>query len=1216
VNNLNEAFENELYFQFLKDPESVSPEWRAYFSNIATGAVVPDFSSSNNYGNISQNYQQSVVEYAPVTNGNAPAMALHTPKNNGISSSELKLASGETVEQLSSITSKIAENMDESLTVPTATSIRTIPVKALDENRRIINKFLEQRKKGKVSFTQIILWAIVKSLQKYPKMNAAYEVIDGKPHRRNRSEINLGVATDVVRKDGQRLLMVPNLKNAGSFNFAEFIAQLDVLVSKAKNNKLSLEDLEHTSVSLTNPGMIGTNASIPRLMKGQGLIIASGSIDYPVEFLAVKPELLSQMAVSKVVTITSTYDHRIIQGAESAEFLLHMHKLLIGEFNFYDQIFAALKIPFEPVKWQTDKPTRAFYSGNSSVDEYREKSALVTQLIHAYRVRGHLLASINPLGNDSYSYPELELSHYGFNIWDLEREFPADSNWSDRPLPLRSIVEILRDTYCGSIGIEYMHIADNYKRDWIRKKVETTRNTPKFSTEQKKLILSKLIEAETFENYLHTKFIGHKRFSLEGSETVVVFLDRLFQAAADSDVKNIVLGMAHRGRLNVLVNAIGKKLEYVFNEFDGNLDPELEGSGDVKYHLGEEGVYTSENGNNVNVRLAPNPSHLEIVNPVILGMAKAIAHSNNDKSCRSAMPVLIHGDAAFSGQGIGQEIFNMMTLEGYKNGGTIHVVINNQIGFTTSPDASRSTTYCSDIARMVQCPILHVNGNDPEAVALAAILANEYRNTFGNDVVIDILSYRKYGHNEGDEPSYTQPLLYKKIRSLQPIKEQYEKELISQKVLNDEEIKNIYSSYNTKLNEAFEKRKDVGMGAHNVKVVTTRTLQPVNTAISKEQIDLIKEALVHTPEHFNANPKVMVGLKKRKEMIDSVTPSIDWATAEALAFGSLLLEGKPVRLSGEDSRRGTFSQRHAVLVDSNSEEKYTPLNNITQGQEHIQVYDSPLSELGVLGFDYGYSVSRISGLTMWEAQFGDFANMAQPIIDQFIACGEVKWGQKSNLVLLLPHGHEGQGPEHSSARPERFLQLCAEDNMIVANYTTPANYFHALRRQVYSEDKVPLVIMTPKSLLRHALAVSSAKDLTEGTYQHIIDDAQTVKSNAKRVIITSGKIYYDLVQLREQHQKQDIAILRIEQLYPLHKSLLKELLAQYANSTEVLWVQEEPKNQGAWLFLADDIRDLLNSNQKLSYIGRVAMAATATGSSKVHAKEHQQILENAILNSL
>ncbi len=1210
MNNLNSAFENELYFEFLKDPESVTPEWRNYFERNFSGAV----ESLNKIENVILNdngihnnqIQQSEVKVLSQS---------YTPINNNISSQNVKLASYETLEVLPNIAAKIADNMEESLQIPTATSIRSIPVKAMDENRRIINKIQEQYKKPKVSFSHILLWAIVKALQKYPKMNASFERIDGKANRKHKDEINIGVASDVLRKDGMRLLMVPNVKNAGKLHFSEFLDKLDDLIGRAKNNKLTLDDLEGTTVSLTNPGMIGTNASIPRLMKGQGLIIASGSIDYPNEFMAVRPDLLSDMAISKVVTLTSTYDHRIIQGAESAEFLLYIHKLIIGEFQFYDQIFASLKVPFEPIRWQNDKASKSINTGNgiSNFAERLEKSALVMQMIHAYRVRGHLLASINPLGLDGYSYPELDPAYYGLNIWDLEREFPSDSTWGADSMQLRSIIELLRESYCGSIGVEYMSIADISKKDWIKKKIEATRNRPKYSINEKTHILKKLIEADMFENFVHTKFVGHKRFSLEGSESIIVFLDKLFQDAADANMETLVLGMAHRGRLNVLVNCVGKKLEYIFNEFDGNLDPDAQGSGDVKYHLGEIGEYVSLNNNKVTVRLAPNPSHLEIVNPVILGMSRAISNTTNDTNYKKTMPVLIHGDAAFAGQGIAQETLNFMNLDCYKNGGTIHVVINNQIGFTTSPEFSRSTTYCTDVAKMMQVPILHVNGNDPEAVALAASFAIEYRNEFGNDVIIDLISYRKYGHNEGDEPSYTQPLLYKKIKSMTPVRELYENELIKTKQITSEQAKELHQDYSKVLNDAFDARTQVPKSTGYGLELNKKAINNVNTSISKENVELIINSVTNVPNGFQANPKVVGGLKKRLEMLTSALPTIDWATGEVLAFGGLLIDNHPVRLSGEDSRRGTFSHRHGVLIDFVSENTYTPLNHIKEEQAKICIYDSPLSELGVMGFDYGYSVIVTNGLTLWEAQFGDFANMAQPIIDQFVACGEIKWGQKSNLVLLLPHGQEGQGPEHSSARLERFLQLCAENNMIVANFTTPANYFHALRRQVLSQDQMPLIVMSPKSTLRHALAVSSVEDFSNGQFQHIIGEIDNINpANVTRLILSTGKVYYDLLQARRNEKIENVAMLRIEQLYPLHSDLLSQLINSYPNAKEIIWVQEEPKNQGAWNYILPELQEISNGKHKIYYSGRKAMAATATGSAKIHSIEQESLVSTAL----
>lgn len=1226
----NIAFENELFFQYLRDPDSVSPEWKEYFERINGISVHPLQSQSISSNNAASTQSRDYNKPLGYTNGNGVASNVNsTISNSTISNSTnsnftntkddiVKLADFETLEPLSSISAKIAENMEESLSVPTATSFRTIPVKALDENRRIINKYLEKQKRKKVSFSQILLWAIVKALSKYPRMNDAFAKIDGKPHRRVRNSINIGVAIDLTRKDGNRLLMVPSIKDAQNIHFSEFIDRIEDLITKARNNKLTLDDLDGTTVTLTNPGMMGTNASSPRLMKGQGLIIAAGSIDYPVEFQSVRPDTLTQLALSKVVTITSTYDHRIIQGAESAEFLAYLHKLLVGEYHFYDQIFASLKIPFEPIRWQTDAVGGRL--ANNTITNTLDKATYVQQLINAFRVRGHLLASINPLGIDGYSYPELDPAYYGLNIWDLDREFPVDSHWGASPMVLREIIEILRDTYTGSIGIEYMHIQDVTKKDWIKIKTESTRNQINYSKEEKLQILKKLVEAETYETFVHTKFVGQKRFSLEGCESLIPLVDKILDEAAEDNLDSIVLGMAHRGRLNVLINNVGKKLEQVFNEFEGEYGFDTEdgvSTGDVKYHLGYRGLHTSKSGKTVKVQLAPNPSHLEIINPVVVGMARALEDEMNDKTLSQVMPLLLHGDAAFAGQGISQELLNMSQLEGYKVGGTIHVVINNQIGFTTSSEFSRSTTYSTDVAKMSQVPILHVNGNDPEAVWTAAAFAVEYRNKFKDDVIIDLLGYRKYGHNEGDEPSYTQPLLYKKIRSLSPVRDIYEKELLKSGQVSTEDVAAIHNEIKAKLNAAFDSRKVNKLFINLVdKRKFGQTLLDYNTTATIDEIQTIGKAITTYPEYLNANPKVVGVIKKRKEMLETNVPMIDWAMAEALAFGTLLNRGKAVRVSGEDSRRGTFSQRHAVLIDYMSEFVYTPLNHISPNQAKLMVYDSPLSELGVMGYDYGYSVSAEKTLTLWEAQFGDFANMAQPIIDQFLSCSEVKWGQTSNLVLLLPHGQEGQGPEHSSARIERYLQLCADENMIVGNFTTPAQYYHAIIRQMSFGTKVPLIIATPKSLLRHQLAVSSIENLTNDKFHHIIDDIENQNpSDINRILLCSGKIYYELLQAKQQLGLNNIAILRVEQIYPLHLEMLKSYIYKYQNANEVIWVQEEPKNQGAWSFIAEEIRPILNGKYALHYAGRRASASTAPGSPLVHNIEQKGIID-AALNGL
>lgn len=1187
VIDLNQAFEEELYFNFLRDPNSVSAEWREYFSKANGKSIV----------SLPVNGSQESVKVSPIVSDS-------TPNADKIAMERLT--------ELPNIPTKIAENMEDSLSVPTATSVRSIPVKPLDENRRIINKYLLRQRRSKISFSHLLLWAIVKTLKEYPSLNDSFVKKNGKYYRQVNKEINIGVAVDVEKRNGERLLLVPNLKDAGSLNFSEFIENLSDLINRAKNSKITLDELEGTTVSLTNPGMMGTIMSVPRLMNGQGMIIASGSIDYPAEFSAVKPDKLTELAISKVVSITNTYDHRIVQGAESAEFLRYMHQLLLGEKRFYDQIFASLRIPFNPVKWEIDSSDIT----KSEMNHRQKKSTHVMSLINSFRVRGHLLANINPFGMSSYSYPELDMSYYGLNIWDLERSFPSVDSWDKDQMTLREILELMRDTYCGTIGIEFMYIQDINKKNWIKNTLESSRNSLKFEKEERKNILRKLIQAETFEDFLHKKFIGQKRFSLEGGESLIVMIDQLLQDSANSNTEQAVLGMAHRGRLNVLVNNAGKNVRKIFNEFDGDIKPQdYHGSGDVKYHLGQTNEYTSLKNNKMSVHLLPNPSHLEVVNPVVLGFCRSLVDEKYDGDFSKVLPILVHGDAAFAGQGISQEVLNLARLEGYTTGGTIHIIVNNQIGFTTSVEDARSTYYATDVAKMLQIPILHVNGDDPEAVAQAAIFALNYRNKYNEDVIIDMLCFRKYGHNEGDEPSYTQPLMYKKIRSMKSTREIYEEELVSTGILTQEEVDELSNSYSSELETAFEQRKEK---PKSQKIIFEekfgQSIKNYETTISKELIETIIQKTTEVPDGFNVNPKVIYGLQKRRTMVDDDKPSFDWATAETLAIGSVLIENKAIRFSGEDVRRGTFSQRHAVLIDSETEEAFIPLNNIAEEQAKIQIYDSPLSELAVVGYDYGYSVSAKNSLTFWEAQFGDFVNMAQPIIDQFISCGDVKWGQTSNLIMLLPHGHDGQGPEHSSARLERFLQLCAEENMIVCNFTTPANYFHAIRRQAKFQHKLPLIVVSPKSMLRHHDAVSKTSDFVSNEFQHIIDETKSniTANKVKRLVLCTGKLYYDLASKREEEGIDDVAIVRIEQLYPMKISKLEEILKKYNKAEKVVWAQEEPKNQGAWNYMLNELLQLIDNHKKIEYAGRHTAASTATGSSKIHVHEQAYVVNAAL----
>lgn len=1237
---MNSAFIEDLFFDYLRNPDAVASDWRAYFdanraeiaqelgipANALPNAIAlnvppaPPSTAAANYTNGNGHAAQTANGAANgAANGHAPAQASpqsaqqpapqSTPQAVPVKA-EAKIALGplDSIVPIAGVAERVVTNMESSLHVPVATTVRTIPIKALEENRTVINGILSRRRKKKISFTHVLAWAIVRALVKYPHMNDGFARQEGKPVRVKRGSVNMGLAVDAVRKDGSRGLVVPSVKNAQNMTFAEFIAEYDNLIAKSRVNKLDVNDLSGTTASLTNPGMLGTNASVPRLMEGQGLIVAAGSIDYPAEMKAFAPQMLATMAVSKVMTITNTYDHRIIQGAESGEFLNYIEELLKGEDNFYEQIFASLHIPYEPFKWTVDLNNNPFFSGDQA--EVLEQETKVVQLINAYRVRGHLYADVNPLGLQAFYYPELEISHYGLTIWDLSREYDTGGLGGIKRAPLRDILTLLRDTYCSKIGVEFMHIPELDKKAWVRDKFEAVYNKAKYTKEEKIRILAKLVEAESFEKYIHTKFVGSKRFSVEGGEVFVPAIDKILEFAAERGVTDVFMGMAHRGRLNTLINIMGKSAAAMFKKFQNELDPNYVGSGDVKYHLGAHGTYKHpRTGTEVQVVLAPNPSHLEAVNPVVEGMARARIDEMQDKTFSKVLPILVHGDSAMAGLGIVQETLNLARLRGYKTGGTIHLIINNQIGFTTTPEDARSTIYCSDIGKMLQIPILHVNGGDPEAVLTAAAFAIEYRQMFGEDVIIDLMCYRKYGHNETDEPAYTQPLLYKKIKTLPPASEVYRDHLLEEKLISKEDADKIYAEIQQRWDDAFAASKEA----------KPKEIQPpqqvdmfasTKTSISDELVRELGEKLSTVPAHFTVHPKLADLLKRRGEMITQ-DKGVDWGMGEALAFGSLLTEGYPVRITGEDAARGTFSHRHAVLTDFVTESELILLDRLQQGQHPFYIYDSALSEFAVMGYEYGYSVQRPEGLTIWEAQFGDFMNGAQTIIDQFLSAGEAKWSQTSGLVLLLPHGYEGQGPEHSSARLERFLQLCAEDNMIVGNFTTPAQLFHSLRRQVKREFKKPLVLMTPKSMLRSPQAVSKIEDFVSGTFQEVIDDASVKAESVRRVLFCTGKVYYDLLAKRSKLGADDVAIVRLEQLYPFHEARVRQILQKYEQAKNVVWVQEEPKNMGAWSFVAPLFSELLLISQNLRYAGRKASASPATGFTAVHNLEQEALLDAA-----
>jgi multifunctional 2-oxoglutarate metabolism enzyme len=1098
---MNDAYVDDLYYDYLRDPDSVSPEWRAFFQSYTPEGGVSATTALAAHA-------RDTAPTPPPSNGNGTAtktaptstMLEHVPS----------LMPGDELVPLSSIGGKIAENMVASLSVPTATSVRSVPVKALEENRRILNQVLARRRASKLSFTHILAYAIVKTVERTPNMKNSYGVHDGTHVRIQRAGIHLGLAVDTTRKDGSRILLVPSIKNAERLTFNEFAAAYDALIAKARTNKLTPEDLTGANITLTNPGMIGTVMSVPRLMDGQGTIVAAGSIEYPAEFQAMMPEVLSTLAISKTVTITSTYDHRVIQGAESGEFLQYLHQLLIGEHRFYDQIFASFEVPFEPIRWSVEHGSNPFVIGDQP--EMIEKEARVLQMINAYRVRGHVLADVNPLGLEAYHYPELDPSYYGLTIWDLDRQFDTGGLGGVPRATLRDVIDMLRDIYCDQIGIEYMHIQDSEKKTWIRNHVERSRLKITLTPEQRLDTYRKLVKAEQLENFLHTKFLGAKRFSLEGGEATLTILDQFLENGANDGADGAVLGMAHRGRLNVLANMMGKPLEKIFNEFEGIKDPDSwQGSGDVKYHLGAKGTYLSSSDKALPMVLAPNPSHLEAVNPVVEGIARALDDAIGDDTHTRVLPILIHGDAAFAGQGVVAETLNMSQLRGYSTGGTLHIIINNQIGFTTSPEDSRSTLYATGIAKMLQVPILHVNGDDPEACRAAAQFAYAYRTRFHDDVVIDMYCYRKYGHNEQDDPTATQPLLYKKIRNHVPVRTQYAQRLVAEKVASKEQIDAIVAEEHAVLVRAYDDRVKLGPPVQIEFESHPNTFVPVPTAVTTEVLAPIVEAVCRYPETFNIHAKVKAEIDKRRQQYNDGI--VQWGMAEALAFGSLMVEGHGVRITGQDSGRGTFNHRQAVQSDIVTEYRRIPLNTLPPPAARLRIHDSPLSEYAVLGFEYGYSTVAKDGLTIWEAQFGDFANGAQIMIDQFIASAETKWGQRSNITLLLPHGYDGQGPEHSSARLERFLQLCAEDNMIVANYTSPANYFHAIRRQVKATWRKPMVVMTPKGYLR--TFQSSLDEIVNGVYQEVLDDASiTSRNDVTRIVLCTGKVAMELMKKR------------------------------------------------------------------------------------------------------
>ena len=1258
----NEWMVEEMRAAWSADPSSVSPQWRELFeTDPSAGLHQPGSTSSN--GSASSAFggprratitpqsastlrRPSAVQdvtrsdlppappsdTAPPTSPYAQRQAAHPAHDQDGNACEDRAT------RLKGAAARTAKNMDDSLSMPTATSARAVPAKVLIENRAVINSHLARTRGGKVSFTHLIGWAVVESLTEMPSMNVSYGVDEaGKPVLHEPAHVAFGLAIDVPGTDGQRRLLVPSIKQADLMDLSQFVEAYEALVAKARENKLDLDDFRGTTVTLTNPGMIGTLHSVPRLMPGQGLIVGVGAMDYPAAFAGASPDTLARQAIGKVVTLTSTYDHRVIQGAASGEFLRLVERKLLGLDGFWNRAFESLRIPLEPVKWVRD----------TTYDPELEtgKPARVAELIHAYRQRGHLAADNDPLTYRLRRHPDLDITSYGLSLWDLDRSFPTRGLGGRDRATLREILRMLRDAYCRTVGVEYMHIQDPAQRTWWQERLE--RDWEDIADEERRRILTKLEQAEAFETFLQTKYVGQKRFSLEGGESLIVALDRLLDAAAHDGLDEVVIGMAHRGRLNVLTNIAGKSYGQVFDEFEGNGVIEGAGTGDVKYHLGTVGVFSGTDGVSTRVSLAANPSHLETVDGVVEGIVRAKQDRIGlGEKGYTVMPVLVHGDAAFAGQGVVYETLNMSQLPAYRTGGTVHIVVNNQIGFTTGSASARSTIYATDLAKGLQVPIFHVNADDPETVARTARHAYEYRRTFHKDVIIDLICYRRRGHNEGDDPSMTQPLMYRLIDSLDSTRGVYTSALVGRGDITPQEAQEIAKSYQDELERVFtEARIQVtggtgSDGAGDASDTSTQDLSdptkvgvPLSSleiphsqragtgmmlgwtsAVPRDVVERIGDAQVAWPESFTVHPKLQAMLAKRREATRK--GGIDWGLGELIALGSLLMEGVPIRLAGEDARRATFAQRHAVLHDHTSGQEWTPLSFLTPDQAPLEIYDSLLSEYAALAFEYGYSVERPEGLTMWEAQFGDFANGAQSVIDEYVTSAAQKWGQRSGLVMLLPHGQEGQGPDHSSARIERYLQMCAQDNMLVAQPSTPASYFHLLREHTYHRPRRPLIVFTPKQLLRLKAACSPVEAFTSGTFQPVIgetDDAvlaSAQKQGVDRVLLCSGRVYYDLLAHRTKTGDTRTAIVRLEQLYPLESSAIAEALAPFSGA-ELVWVQDEPANQGMWPYLALNLPTDLTGGVLPTLISRPEAAAPAVGTAGLHRAQQEEILRQA-----
>ncbi len=1220
----NAGFAQAMYEEFLRDPAAVGPEWRRLFESGVVGDAGTRGSGEAGSGSWEAGRQQSDADRRQAESGQASPQAA-----SGLTSPLPRFPASPPsgASPIKGPAAKLVANMNASLTVPTATTFRELPVAVLEERRRRINAALQAAgRPEKISFTHLIAYAIVQATKQQPVMGHTLVMREGVPHRVQPEGIALGLAVDVERKDGSRGLVVPVIKSAGTLDFAGFHAAYESLVEKARSNRLMPDDFAGATMSLTNPGGLGTVASVPRLMAGQGSIIAVGAIGYPAEFSRLSDERVGELGLSKVMTITSTYDHRVIQGAESGAFLGMVDRLLQGDDSFFESITESLKLA--PLSYQVapaapgPKPAR-----EPAAPEMLYHVAAAMALIKAFRMHGHLAAQLDPLGTEPIGDPALEPKSLGLTP-EIMAAIPSKVlRIAVSGRTLAESLPYLQATYCGTMAYEIEHISNHEERVWLREKIESGAYRQPVAQEQQRWLLQRLTEVEALERFLHKAYLGQKRFSIEGVDMLVPMLDLTIESAAESGARDVVIGMAHRGRLNVLAHTIGRPYETIFAEFEGGRQVEgghptpEGGTGDVKYHHGAEGAYKTAKGKAITVSLSPNPSHLEYVSPVVDGRARARQTQRRGREPHhdpsAALPVAIHGDAAFAGQGVVAETLNLGALKGYQTGGTLHLITNNQVGFTTDMEDARSTRYASDLAKGFDIPIVHVNADDAEACLSAVRLAMAYRDRFHQDAVIDLVGYRRHGHNEGDEPAYTQPLMYERIRNLPTVRELYARTLIQAGVLTQEEA-------DRQAEQAYQRLVDIQQAFKSSMAKTPAQERPVrlsgpgqdvDTALSPEYLTALNDQLHSWPEGFSVHPKLQKQLERRRTALSS-KGGIEWAHAEALALGSLLTEGVPVRLTGQDTERGTFSQRHLVLHDVKTGAHLAPISKLPGALAPMELHNSPLSELATLGFEYGYSVAAPETLVLWEAQFGDFINAAQVIVDQFIAAGLAKWGLTTRLTLLLPHGYEGQGPEHSSARMARFLHLAAEGNIRVVNCTTPAQYFHLLRRQAKRSRQRPLIVFTPKSLLRHPLATSRLEDLSGGQFQAVIDDAFFAASpeRARRLLMCSGKVYYDLLPEAEKMGEDRPAIVRLEQLYTFPWNEMRELLPRYTQATELVWVQEEPLNTGAWRYIEAKLRELVAEGHPmdLRYVGRQERASPAEGYPAAHLAEQSRIVGEAL----